>query len=132
MGRPYSSEHIFPLSLGSGVSMSRSLASSGFCCLLHSVLAFAVFDVSLKFQPHGNSLAVSASKGAKMALHPKSKIAALRALLAVTRAEERRLLTIINSDQTSAEEMLTALNDLSKLWSNIALKIADIEDSTLT
>jgi hypothetical protein len=67
-----------------------------------------------------------------MVLHPKSKIVALRALLAVTWAKERRLLTTIDSDQTSAEEMSTALNDLSTLWSNIALKIADIEDATVT
>jgi hypothetical protein len=64
-----------------------------------------------------------------MALHPKSKVVALRALLAVTWAEERRLLTTINSDETSAEEMSKALNDLHKLWSNIVLKLADIEDA---
>jgi hypothetical protein len=67
-----------------------------------------------------------------MALHPKSKIVALRALLAVTWAEERRLLTTINSDQTSAEEMSTALSALAKLWTNIVLKLADIEDATET
>ncbi|MCU1248989.1 MAG: hypothetical protein JWQ49_2018 [Edaphobacter sp.] len=66
-----------------------------------------------------------------MALQPKSKSVALRALLAVTWAEERRLLTTINSDQTSVEEMSTALNALARLWSNIVLKIADIEDATV-
>lgn len=67
-----------------------------------------------------------------MALHPKSKIVALRALLAVTWAEERRLRTTINSEQTSADEMSTALNVVSKLWRNIVLKLADIEDATVT
>jgi hypothetical protein len=52
-----------------------------------------------------------------MALHPKSKIVALRALLAVTWAEERRLLATINSDETPADEISKALNDLHKLWS---------------
>ena len=66
-----------------------------------------------------------------MALHPKSKIVALRALLAVTWAEERRLLATINSDETPADEMSTALDDLHKLWSQIVLKLADIEDATV-
>jgi hypothetical protein len=67
-----------------------------------------------------------------MALHPKSKVVALRALLAVTWAEERRLLTTINSEETSADEMSKALNDLHKLWSKIVLQLADIEDATVT
>ena len=56
-----------------------------------------------------------------MILHPKSKIVALRALLAVTWAEERRLLTIINSEQASTEEISKALKDLHKLWNQIVL-----------
>jgi hypothetical protein len=67
-----------------------------------------------------------------MALHPKSKIVALRALLAVTWAEERRLRTTINSDQSSADELSTALNVVSKLWRDIVLKLADLEDATVT
>ena len=67
-----------------------------------------------------------------MAVHPKSKIIALRALLAVVNEEEQRLLTIINSDQTPAEEISKALNDLHKLWSTTVLKVADIEDATAT
>jgi hypothetical protein len=67
-----------------------------------------------------------------MTLHPKSKIVALRALLAVTWAEERRLLTIINSEQASTEEISKALKDLHKLWSQIVLQLADIEDATVT
>jgi len=67
-----------------------------------------------------------------MILHPKSKIVALRALLAVTWAEERRLLTIINSEQASTEEISKALKDLHKLWSQIVLQLADIEDATVT
>ena len=67
-----------------------------------------------------------------MTLHPKSKIVALRALLAVTWAEERRLLTIINSEQASTEEISKALKDLHKLWSKIVLQLADIEDATVT
>jgi hypothetical protein len=63
-----------------------------------------------------------------MARHPKSKIVALRALLAVTWAEERRLLTIINSEQASTEEIAKALKDLHKLWSQIVLQLADIEE----
>jgi len=66
-----------------------------------------------------------------MILHPKSKIVALRALLAVTWAEERRLLTIINSEQASTEEISKALKDLHKLWSQIVLQLADIEDATV-
>ena len=67
-----------------------------------------------------------------MALHPKSKIVALRALLAVTWAEERRLLAIVNSEQTSSEEISKALKDLHKLWSQIVLHLADIEEATGT
>jgi hypothetical protein len=67
-----------------------------------------------------------------MALHPKSKIVALRALLAVLKEEEQRLLTTINSDQDSAEEMSKALTDLYKLWSMTLLKVADIEDATVS
>ncbi len=67
-----------------------------------------------------------------MTLHPKSKIVALRALLAVTWAEERSLLTTINSDQASSEEVSKALAELHKLWSQIVLKLADIEDATVT
>jgi hypothetical protein len=66
-----------------------------------------------------------------MALHPKSKVVALRALLAVTEAEERRLLTAINSDETPAKEMSKALTDLYQLWSRTVLKLADIEDATV-
>jgi hypothetical protein len=67
-----------------------------------------------------------------MTLHPKSKIVALRALLAVTWAEERRLLTINNSEQASTEEISKALKDFHKLWSQIVLQLADIEDATVT
>jgi hypothetical protein len=67
-----------------------------------------------------------------MALHPRSKIVALRALLAVTWAEERRLLASIDSEQTPAEEISKALKDLHKLWSQIVLQLADIEDPTVT
>jgi hypothetical protein len=67
-----------------------------------------------------------------MVLHPKSKIVALRALLGVTEAGERRLLTAINSDQTSYEEISKALNDLYILWSKMVLKLADIEDAAVT
>ena|ERR1700692_3168683 len=67
-----------------------------------------------------------------MVVHPKSKIVALRAVLAVAWQEERRLLTIINSNETSAEEVSKALNDLHKLWSQIVLQLADIEDATVT
>ena len=67
-----------------------------------------------------------------MIVHSKSKIVALRALLAVAWAEERKLLTIINSNETSAEEVSKALNDLHKLWSQIVLQLADIEDAMVT
>ena len=67
-----------------------------------------------------------------MALHPRGKIVALRALLAVTWAEERRLLTIINSEQASTEEISKAFKVLHKLWSQIVLQLADIEDATVT
>jgi hypothetical protein len=50
----------------------------------------------------------------------------------VTWAEERRLRTTINSEQTSADEVSTALNVVSKLWRDIVLKLADIEDATVT
>ena len=66
-----------------------------------------------------------------MALHPTSKIVALRALLAVLEEEEQRLLTT-NSDQASAEEMSKALTNLYKLWSMTLLKVADIEDATVS
>jgi hypothetical protein len=67
-----------------------------------------------------------------MALHPKSKAVALRALLAATWTEERRLLTTINSDQASSEEVSKALAELHKLWSQIVVKLADIEEATET
>ena len=67
-----------------------------------------------------------------MAAHPKSRIIALRALLAVVREEEQKLLKIINSDQTSPEEISKALNELHKLWSIILLKVADLKDATAT
>ena len=67
-----------------------------------------------------------------MVLCPTSKIVALRALLGVAWAEERRLLTIINSNETPAEEVLKALNDLHKLWSRTVLQLADIEDAIAT
>jgi hypothetical protein len=67
-----------------------------------------------------------------MALCPNSKTVALRALVAVIKDEEQRLLAAINSDQTSAEEISKALNDLYTLWSTTALKLADIEDAPVT
>jgi hypothetical protein len=83
------------------------------------------------FSPTGNPLYELGIEACYMALHPKSKIVALRALLAVTWGEERRLLTIINSDETPADEMSMALNELHKLRSQIVLKLADIEDATV-
>ena len=62
----------------------------------------------------------------------KSRILALRALLAVVHEEERKLLAIINSDQTPAEEVSKAFNDLHKLWSTTVLKVADIEHAGIT
>ena len=67
-----------------------------------------------------------------MSFRPKSKILALRALLAVVNEEEQRLFAIINSDQTPAEEVSKAFNDLYKLWSTTVLKAADIEDAAVT
>jgi hypothetical protein len=67
-----------------------------------------------------------------MVLRPNSKIVALRALVAVIKDEEQRLLAAINSDQTSAEEISKAFNDLYTLWSTTALKLADIEDAPVT
>jgi hypothetical protein len=67
-----------------------------------------------------------------MVLSPNSKIVALRALVAVVKDEEQRLLAAINSDQTSAEEISKALNDLYTLWSTTALKLADLEDAPVT
>ena len=61
-----------------------------------------------------------------MATHPKTRIIALQALFAVVNEEEQKLLTIINSDQTSAQEISKALNDLHKLWSTTVLKVADL------
>jgi hypothetical protein len=66
-----------------------------------------------------------------MSFRTRSKILALRALLAVVNEEEQRLLAIINSDQTRAEEVSKAFNDLYKLWSTTALKAADLEDATV-
>jgi len=62
---------------------------------------------------------------------PLQAIVELRTV-AVTNEEEQRLLTIINSDQTSPEEISKALNELYKLWSTTVLKIADIEEATVT
>ncbi|MCU1249104.1 MAG: hypothetical protein JWQ49_2133 [Edaphobacter sp.] len=66
-----------------------------------------------------------------MSFRTRSKILALRALLAVVNEEEQRLLAIINSDQTPAEEVSKAFNDLYKLWSTTALNAADLEDATV-
>jgi hypothetical protein len=65
-------------------------------------------------------------------MQPKSKILALGTLLAVIRQEDQRLLTAINSDQISTEEMSRAIKDLYKLWSATVLKVADIEDAPVT
>ena len=67
-----------------------------------------------------------------MVLSPNSKTAALRALVAVVKDEEQRLFAAINSDQTSADEISKALNDLYTLWSMTALKLADFEDAPVT
>jgi hypothetical protein len=67
-----------------------------------------------------------------MVLRPDSKLVALRALVAVVKDEEQRLLAAINSDQTSPEEISKALNDLYTLWSTTALKLADIEEKPVT
>jgi hypothetical protein len=67
-----------------------------------------------------------------MVLSPNSKIAALRALVAVVKDEEQRLLAAINSDQTSADEISKAFNDLYMLWSTTALKLADLEVAPVT
>jgi hypothetical protein len=66
-----------------------------------------------------------------MSFRPKSKILALRALLAVVHEEEQRLLAIINSDQTPAEDVSKSFNDLYKLWSATVLKVAAIEDAAV-
>jgi len=63
-----------------------------------------------------------------MSPHPKSKVIALRALLAVIKEEERRLLITINSEQTPPDEMSSAISDIYKLWSRMLLKLADIEE----
>jgi hypothetical protein len=67
-----------------------------------------------------------------MPFRPKSRILALRALLSVVHEEEQRLLAIINSDQTPAEEVSKAFNDLHKLWSTTVLKADDIERAGIT
>ena len=67
-----------------------------------------------------------------MALRRNSKILAVRALLAVVKSEEQRLLAAINSDQSSPEEISKAFNDLYTLWRTTVLKLADIEDASLT
>ena len=67
-----------------------------------------------------------------MSFRPKSRILALRALLAVVHEEEQKLLAIINSDQTPPEEVSKAFNDLYKLWSSTVLKAADLEDARVT
>jgi hypothetical protein len=64
-----------------------------------------------------------------MSFRRKSKILALRALLAVVHEEEQRLLAIINSNETPAEEVSKAFNDLHQLWSRTVLKATDIEDA---
>jgi hypothetical protein len=83
-------------------------------------------------QSYGNSRRPDSIEGCQMVFHPRSTIVALRALLAVTWAEERRLRTIITSEQTSADEVSMALNVVSKLWSRVVLKLTDIEDATVT
>ena len=67
-----------------------------------------------------------------MVLRPNSKIVALRALVAVIKDEEERLFAAIHSDQTSAEEISRALYDLYTLWSTTALKLADMEEESVT
>jgi len=58
----------------------------------------------------------------------KNRIVGAEALIAVSQREERRLRTIVDSDHTSPEEKSRALNDLSQLWRNAALKLADLEE----
>ena len=79
-----------------------------------------------------NSLLKCGIKRCLMVLRPDSKIVALRALVAVIKDEEQRLFAAINSDQTSAEEISKAFNDLYTLWSTTALKLADIEEEPVT
>lgn len=67
-----------------------------------------------------------------MPFRRKSRILALRALLAVVHEEEQRLIAIINSDQTPAEDVSHAFNDLHKLWSATVLKVAEIEHAGIT
>jgi hypothetical protein len=67
-----------------------------------------------------------------MVLRPNSKVVALRALVAVIKDEEQKVFAAIDSDQTSAEEISKALNDLYTLWSTTALKLADMEEESLT
>ena len=67
-----------------------------------------------------------------MVLRSNSKVVALRALVAVVKDEEQRLFAAINSDQTSAEAISKALNDLYTLWSTTVLKLADMEEESLT
>ncbi len=66
-----------------------------------------------------------------MSFRRKGKILALRALLAVVHEEEQRLLAIINSNETPAQEVSKAFNDLHKLWSTTILKATDIEDAAV-
>jgi hypothetical protein len=67
-----------------------------------------------------------------MVLRPNSKVVALRALVAVVKDEEQRVFAAIDSEQTSAEEISKALNDLYTLWSATALKLADMEEESVT
>lgn len=67
-----------------------------------------------------------------MVLRPNSKIVALRALVSVIKDEEQKVFATINSDQTSAEEISKSLNDLYTLWSATALKLADMEEASVT
>jgi hypothetical protein len=85
-----------------------------------------------EIKPSSNSLLRCRIKDYLMVLRPNSKIVALRALVSVIKDEEQRLFAGINSDQTSAEEILKALNDLYTLWSTTALKLADMEDAAVT
>jgi hypothetical protein len=79
-----------------------------------------------------NPLLKCGIKRCLMVLRPNSKVAALRALVAVIKDEEQRLFAAINSERTSAEEISKALNDLYTLWSTTALKLADIEEEPVT
>lgn len=83
-------------------------------------------------KPSSNSLLKSSIKECLMVLRPDSKIVALRALVAVIKDEEERLFAAIHSDQTSAEEISRALYDLYTLWSTTALKLADMEEGSVT